>query len=228
MSRDVVAAIVVAGGRGERLGSLAPKAFVPVAGRSMLLHALDRILAVAEIELVQPVVPTGAPAVDHPDPRVARPVAGGAERQDSVAAGLAAVGELAGWIVVHDAARCLVEPADVAGTIAAARATGAAILARPVSDTIKRVERGAVVETLDRASLWAAQTPQVFRAELLREAHAKAASDGFLGTDDAQLVERLGVEVRIVEGGERNLKITHPSDLRTAEERLREPNGVAS
>jgi 2-C-methyl-D-erythritol 4-phosphate cytidylyltransferase len=101
--------------------------------------------------------------------------------------------------------------------LAVARRHGAAILARPVGDTLKRVDGGRIVETPDRAECWAAQTPQVFRTEILREALTKAAAEGFQGTDDAQLVERLGVTVRVVEGDPDNLKITRHEDLALAE-----------
>ncbi len=224
MRVEAVAALVLAAGRGERLGERLPKAFVRVGGVAMLSRSIERLLRVEQIERVQPVVPHDAPELAEvaADPRIARSVVGGAERQHSVAAGLAALPSEVRWVVVHDAARCLVEPADVRRVIEQAAETGAAILARPASDTIKLVEAGAVTRTLDRATCWAVQTPQVFRAELLREAHDKAQADGFLGTDDAQLVERMGVEVRVVLGSERNLKITQPADLVLAEHWLRE------
>ncbi|MEE2663312.1 MAG: 2-C-methyl-D-erythritol 4-phosphate cytidylyltransferase [Myxococcota bacterium] len=223
MRDEPVAALVLAAGRGERLGSELPKAFVPVGGVTMLGRSIERLLCVEQIGRVQPVVPHDAPELTGvaADPRIAGPVVGGAERQESVAAGLAALPREVRWVVVHDAARCLVEPADVRRVIEAAAETGAAILARPASDTIKLVSDGAVTRTLDRAACWAAQTPQVFRRDLLAEAHDKAQADGFLGSDDAQLVERLGVEIRVALGGERNLKITWPADLALAEQWLR-------
>jgi 2-C-methyl-D-erythritol 4-phosphate cytidylyltransferase len=122
---------------------------------------------------------------------------------------------------VHDAARPFVRPSAVARVLDAARAGGAAILAVPVSDTIKRVRAGRVVETPPRPECWAAQTPQVFRVELLREAIAKASAEGRLGTDDAQLVEWLGVSVAVAEGDPDNWKLTRPEDLAAAEQRLR-------
>jgi 2-C-methyl-D-erythritol 4-phosphate cytidylyltransferase len=221
MAGESIGAVVLAAGRGERLGSALPKAFVPVAGVAMVVRSIECLAAVREIDRIQPVVPSGAPALDSGG-RVARAVVGGSERQDSVAAGLAALGDEIAWVVVHDAARCLVEVEDVRRVIAQAADTGAAVLARPASDTIKLVEHGVVRATLDRASCWAVQTPQVFRSELLREAHDKARADGLVGTDDAQLVERLGVDVRVVTGSEHNLKITHPSDVALAEQWLRE------
>ena len=131
--------------------------------------------------------------------------------------GLAALPETAEWVAVHDAARCLVSGAEVEAVMRAAEETGAAILARPSADTLKIVRNDAVESTPDRSACWVAQTPQVFRVELLREALDKAAAEGFVGTDDAQLVERLGVRVRVVPGSARNLKITTADDLRIAE-----------
>lgn len=144
---------------------------------------------------------------------------GGALRQDSVAAGLAAAARALPdleWVLVHDAARCLVEPADAEAVLAAARATGAAIPVVPVSDTVKRIEGNRVVHTIPRETLGRALTPQAFRASILREAHEKAARVGFVGTDCASLVERLGVEVRVCAGREQNQKVTHARDLEWA------------
>lgn len=222
-----IGAVVVAGGRGERFGSSLPKAFVPVGGVPMLARSVAALGQVGEIERIQPVVPRGAPTLELPElgERVAPAVFGGAERQDSVAAGLAALGVAFDWVVVHDAARCLVEPSDVRRVIAAAREQGAAILARPVTDTLKRVDGSAITQTLDRSACWAAQTPQVFRRSVLLEAHERAAEEAFQGTDDAQLVERIGGAVHVVAGGERNMKITVPSDLAVAEGWLEEREG---
>jgi 2-C-methyl-D-erythritol 4-phosphate cytidylyltransferase len=224
-----VCALVLAAGQGQRLVRALPKAFVPLLGKPLLVRSLEALAAVPEIERVVPVI---APADLElyralelgSLSKLAEPVSGGAERQDSVRAGLGALPESAEWVAVHDAARCLVLPDDVARVVRAARADGAdgaAILAQPVRDTIKRVRRGRVAETPERKEYWAAQTPQVFRVELLREALDKALADGFCGTDDAQLVERLGVPVRVVEGDPNNLKITWPSDLAVAEALLR-------
>ena len=142
---------------------------------------------------------------------------GGAERQDSVAAGLDALPEDVGWVAVHDAARPRVRASDVSRVVAAAREFGAAILAVPTADTVKRVRDGLVVETPLRSECWAAQTPQVFSVELLREALGRAASEGRRGTDCSQLVEALGVPIRVVEGDPGNFKITAPRDLALAE-----------
>jgi 2-C-methyl-D-erythritol 4-phosphate cytidylyltransferase len=224
-----VAALVLGAGRGERLGTDAPKAFVPLLGRPILLHALEALAACPDLARLVPVVPEGEraglarwSAELAAIPRVVAAVVGGAERQDSVRAGLRALPGDVSFVAVHDAARPLVRAADVARVVAVAREHGAALLAVRVRDTLKRVRAERVVETPPRDEWWAAQTPQVFRRDWLEEALAKAEADAFLGTDDAQLVERLGLPVRIVEGDPGNLKITFPEDLALAEARLRE------
>jgi 2-C-methyl-D-erythritol 4-phosphate cytidylyltransferase len=217
-------ALLLAAGRGERLGHALPKAFVPLAGRPLLVWAFEALAAVPEVEGVIPVVPPGALArarsllgVGAWAAKLRAPVAGGAERQDSVRAGLEALPPDAEVVLVHDAARALVRPEAVSRVLHEARRGGAAILAVPVRDTIKRVADGRVVETPARHGCWAAQTPQVFRSEILREALAKAAAEGFRGTDDAELVERIGVAVQVVEGDPDNWKITGPDDVAAAE-----------
>jgi 2-C-methyl-D-erythritol 4-phosphate cytidylyltransferase len=130
-----------------------------------------------------------------------------------VARGLAAVPPTAPWILVHDGVRPCITPELVRRVVEATRAHGAAVAALPVAETLKRGAEGWVKETVPRDGLWAIQTPQGFRAELLREAHRRAAADGILGTDDAALIERLGTSVRLVPGLPGNVKITHPEDL---------------
>jgi len=222
-----VAALVLAAGRGERLGTDRPKAFVRVAGRALLVHSLAAIAAAQEIDQVIPVLGRNdarawdelASQLDSIS-KLSDPVIGGAERQDSMAAGLAALPSDVTHVAVHDAARPLVSPADVDRVVRAAERTGAAILAAPVRDTIKRVRGGRIVETPPRSECFAAQTPQVFEAGMLREALAKAALDGRLGTDDAEIVEVLGIEVCVVSGDPGNIKITTADDLLLAERML--------
>ena len=212
-----VAVLVLAAGRGERLGADVPKAFVPLAGVPLLLRTLAAVARVREVDRVVPVVGAAdrerlaaiAPALAG-IPKLAPPVRGGAERQDSMQAGLASLAPDVDLVAVHDAARPFVR----------AREVGAALLAVPVTDTIKRVRAGRVVGTPERSECWAAQTPQAFRAELLREALAKAIAADFRATDDVQLVERLGLPVAVVEGDPGNVKITRPEDLAAAEARL--------
>jgi len=146
-------------------------------------------------------------------------VAGGNDRQQSVWNGLQAMPSETEWVIVHDAARPLVKPSLIVSVWEAAQEIGtAAIAALPCSDTVKRTLDGVLIaETLDREQIWLAQTPQVFAADLLKEAHEQALKDGCSATDDAMLVERLGVPIRLVLGDPTNIKITHPVDLALAE-----------
>jgi 2-C-methyl-D-erythritol 4-phosphate cytidylyltransferase len=219
--RDV-AVVLPAGGAGRRLGARTPKQFLTIDRVPIIALTARRFArhpAVAEIVVAAP-----APLVARtrallgryvPRARLAV-VPGGAERQDSVREALRAVSPAARIVVVHDAVRPFVTRAVIDATVAAARESGAAISALPVAETIKRVRDGVVDATVDRTGLWAVQTPQAFHAELLREAHDKARRDGFLGTDEAMLVERLGHRVRVVRGSEGNVKITTAEDLRRA------------
>ncbi len=236
------AALVLGAGKGERFrASLvdpacapAAKALLSLAGRSLLAHAIDALCAVEEIELVTPVL--SADALAHwPELRrslrtpakLSDPVLGGAERQDSMRAGLASLPAELQLVAIHDAARPLVRPRDIARVVAEARVAGAAILATPVRDTIHRVEGGALTQTPERATLWAAQTPQVFRRDWLEAALAKATAEGWVASDEAGLLARFGLGVRVVEGDETNLKITTAADLVRAEAILRERGGAA-
>jgi 2-C-methyl-D-erythritol 4-phosphate cytidylyltransferase len=151
-------------------------------------------------------------------------VAGGQERQESVARGLWAVPPTVPWILVHDGVRPCITPELVRRVVEATRAHGAAVAALPVAETLKRGAEGWVKETVPRDGLWAIQTPQGFRAELLREAHRRAAADGILGTDDAALIERLGTSVRLVPGLPGNVKITRAEDLPLARRLLAPAN----
>lgn len=227
-----VAALLVGAGRGERYRASLPaaperelpKALLRLGGRPLIVRAAAALAAAPEVDLVVPVVSAALLpelAREAPElarlPKLAAAVAGGAERQDSVRAGLAALPAHVHLVAVHDAARPLVRPEDVSRVIRAAEETGAAILAARATDTWKRVRDGRIVDTLARAECFAAQTPQVFRVDWLREALAKADTEGVLATDDAALVERLGMAVHVVEGPAANLKITTAADLRLAE-----------
>jgi 2-C-methyl-D-erythritol 4-phosphate cytidylyltransferase len=223
--------------------ALPAKALVQLAGRTLLARSIDALLASGAVDLVMPVLSVGdleqwasvereLASGDEKNGgtsprspllrRIARPVAGGATRQASARAGLAALPREVALVAVHDAARPLVAPSDVARVIAAAREHGAALLAAPLRDTIHRVADGAVAATPLREEHVAAQTPQVFRVELLREALDKAEQAGIVATDDATLVARLGVRVRVVLGSADNVKITSAADLLFAERLLAE------
>jgi len=229
-----VAAIVLGAGSGARLRATLeaapPKALVSLAGVSLLARSIAVLASAREIEWIQPVLPADALAAgaricaELPDAaRVRPPVAGGAERQDSAQAGLAALPEGVTHVAIHDAARPLVRAPDVARVIAAALEHGAAILAEPVRDTIHRVVAGRILATPPRAECFAAQTPQVFRIDWLREAYAKAQAEGVRGTDDAALVAGFGNPVHVVAGEPDNFKITTAADLARAEALLARP-----
>lgn len=151
--------------------------------------------------------------------KVFKIIPGGVDRQQSVWKGLQAMPSETEWVIVHDAARPLVKPSLIVSVWEAAQEIGtAAIAALPCSDTVKRTLDGILIaETLDREQIWLAQTPQVFAADLLKEAHEQAIKDGCSATDDAALVERLGVPIRLVMGDPTNIKVTHSVDLLLAE-----------
>lgn len=206
-------ALIVAAGRGERLGEDCPKALVELGGRPMLQWSLEALLELGVSQIVV-ALPPGTPA-----PPGALGVEGGATRSDSVRRALAVAGE-GDPVLVHDAARPLLTAA-LAGKVLAALerdpAASAAIAAAPVTDTIKRVGAdGAVSETLQRSSLWGVQTPQVFRREALERALDVPAGVLAQATDDAWLIERAGGRVIVVDSGAENLKVTTPLDLEMA------------
>ena len=205
-------ALLVAAGRGERLGSSRPKAFVALAGRSMVEWSVLALKAVREIEHVVVALP---PGVGAPPGTIG--VQGGEQRSHSVRAALHAVA--GDPVVVHDAARPLVEPETIKATlrVLAERDCDAAIAAAPVTDTVKEAQDGVVRRTLDRSVLWAVQTPQAFRREALERALAQPHHVLARATDDAQLVEAAGGRVRVVEAPRENLKVTTPLDLKVAE-----------
>ena len=215
-------AILVAAGRGERLGDLRPKAFVELAGQALVLRsarAFDEAPSVSGIVAVVPRAEVAAArSLLAPVRKLVAVVPGGERRQDSVLEGLRqAPSGFSGIVLVHDAARPLVDVPLVEAVAREAAASGAALPLVPVVDTVKRVRDGLVLETLDRDALGAAQTPQGFRYALLVEAYDAAFRDRLTLTDEAMAVERLGAPVRAVPGATRNRKITTPEDLAWAE-----------
>ena len=210
-------ALIVAAGRGERLGSDRPKALVTLGGRPMLEWSVATLRSVREIERI--VVALPADALDAaPEGTIA--VAGGSVRSESVREALRACGS-GDPVVVHDAARPLAPAALFEQALAQLEASGAdaVIAAAPVSDTIKEVgDRHAVARTLDRSRLWAVQTPQVFRREALERALLGADDEVLAGaTDDAWLIERAGGRVEVIPSAPGNIKVTTPTDLKLAE-----------
>jgi len=216
-------AIIVAAGSGVRLGSGVPKAFVKIGGRTILSYSLGAVAQVNSIGEVVITVPEGFESAARAEATAAgldvpvKITQGGIERQDSVRIALGLTSSESDLVIVHDAARPLATPAIFEACMAAAARAGGAIAAIPVADTLKRVTDSAIAATVSRTGLWQAQTPQAFRREVLTAAHQRAVNEGIAATDDADLVERTGVRVEVVEGSTANIKITTPSDLAIVE-----------
>lgn len=215
-------AIVVAAGRGERMAGGRPKAFLPLAGQPILLRAVRSFQQAPSIDGIVAVVPgseiAAARSLLAGLDKLRAVVGGGARRQDSVREGMKqAPAGFDGIVLVHDAARPLVEPALIEAVVVAARSHGAALPVLELADTIKRIDAGRVVGTVDRDGLAAAQTPQGFRYRLLAQAYELAFRDLVTLTDEAMAVERLGEPVATVEGVAQNRKLTTPEDLEWAE-----------
>lgn len=216
-------AILVAAGAGARLGQPAgcPKALVELRGRPLAAHSLAVLESAPSVQEIVLVVPRGMRDRFEADllkrwgfRKVAAIVEGGATRQESVGRGLDAVAGDPDLIVIHDAARPLITPGLLSACLSKAAAFGACVPGVRPSGTVKSVTAGGLVEaTLDRESLREIQTPQVFKASLIREAHRLAGEIGFEATDDSALVEQMGSPVAVVEGDPENLKITSPVDL---------------
>jgi len=217
------AAIVAAGGSGKRMGGVVPKQLLEIRHKPILVHTLEKLDRVPEIDIILLAVPADLKEIIVARlpgwnlRKTVRVVEGGAERQDSVRRALNEVPENAELVLVHDVVRPFVSVSKIREVLSAAARDGGAILAIRAKNTVKKGREDWVEETVDRNVLWEVQTPQAFRKEILNRAYAKAEADGFSGTDDSQLVERLGAPVRIVTGEETNIKITSSADLRLAE-----------
>jgi 2-C-methyl-D-erythritol 4-phosphate cytidylyltransferase len=217
-----LAVVIPAGGVGTRFGGRLPKQFIKLGRVPILTETIGHFTrhpAVIAIVVAAPEIHVertrrALAAITRRAPVTV--VQGGGMRQDSVWLALQAVPGNADIIVVHDAVRPLITRGLIDAVVGAGAESGAAICALPITETIKRVRQDVVEATLDRSELWAVQTPQAFRAALLREAHEKARRDGVVGTDDAMLVERLGHQVRVVRGLVENVKITTTEDLHRA------------
>jgi 2-C-methyl-D-erythritol 4-phosphate cytidylyltransferase len=211
---------------GTRMGGETPKQFLELDGAPILLHTLRRLAGCEAISEI--ILATRADEIERLEVRcrqekfkqTVRVIKGGVSRQESVAAALAHVADDVELVAVHDAVRPFVTREQISRVIDEARKCGAAILGIPAMDTVKEVKRGSLPEdialinsTIPRERVVLAQTPQVFRTKLLKEAFAKAAADGVSASDEAGLVERLGYDVHVVHGTERNIKITKPADM---------------
>jgi len=215
-----VKALIAAGGRGERIGDILPKQFMEIKKKPVLAYTVEKFEKCELIDEIILVVPEDYMSfcsyniVDVCDfKKVKRILSGGKERQDSVYKGLLALSKDTDIVLIHDGVRPFISTEKIGKSIEMCKKEKAVILALPVNDTVKRVDEGYVVTTLDRDKLWIAQTPQTFEYKLILEAYKKAMEDGFTGTDDSSLVERLGFKVRVLEGESQNIKITTQEDL---------------
>jgi 2-C-methyl-D-erythritol 4-phosphate cytidylyltransferase len=225
-------AVIVAAGRGERMAAGRPKAFLEVGGETLLVRSARALDAAASVDGIVAVVPAAdveaARRLLEPVAKVSAIVPGGERRQDSVLCGMkAAPAGFEGIVLVHDAARPFVTPALIDALTAEARRSGAAVPVWAVTDTVKRVRDGVIVETVDRGELAAAQTPQAFRLAVLVRAYEAAFRDRVTVTDEAMAVERLGERVAAVDGEAMNRKLTTPDDLVWAEAMLQSPARAA-
>jgi 2-C-methyl-D-erythritol 4-phosphate cytidylyltransferase len=224
-------AIVLAAGSGIRMGGATPKPFHPLAGRPIVLRALDRMFAASTVTSVVLVI--APPEMERCKDLLQSDdslrnrrwllQSGGATRQHSARRGLELVAPDCELVLLHDAARPFVTPALIDRCVETASEKGAVVLGLPVRDTIKEVSLDRWIRaTPERSLLWEIQTPQVFHRELILLAHAQAARDGILATDDAMVVERTGARVYVLDGERTNIKITLPEDLRLAELMIRD------
>ena len=222
-------ALIVAGGVGSRVGATLPKQFLPLAGRPMLLHTLEAFENCPQIGSIILLLPREW--IDHFRSEILPPgvftklkkiLPGGKTRQDSTYAGFQGIDEAVDVVLVHDGARPLIRKETIADCIANAAEHGAALAACLSKDTVKEVDgEGQVRKTLDRRQIYLAQTPQAARYSLLKEALETAYSQGLQATDEASLLEKIGVKVKIVETDSTNMKVTTPEDFWVAEAVLR-------
>ncbi|MBW2198418.1 MAG: 2-C-methyl-D-erythritol 4-phosphate cytidylyltransferase [Deltaproteobacteria bacterium] len=220
----MVSAIIVAAGKGVRMKGRIRKQYLDLSGRPVLGHSAMTFDACSLIDEIFIVVPKDE--IDYCQKNIVsllelktrvNLIPGGDQRQDSVYNGLQAIDKKTTTVVIHDGVRPFIHPENLTACIFGAKDFGACILAVPVADTLKRVNKSGIVDrTLFRENIWLAQTPQAFQYGLILKAHETARRDGYAGTDDASLVERLGKDVRIINGSKFNIKITTQEDLDVA------------
>lgn len=225
----MTSAIIVAAGKGTRMGKNVDKLFLKVAGEPILVHTWRRFDDSPVIDEIVVVVRDGLQAdvkkLGAKFKKKFQIIAGGAERQDSVWNGLEAVSPKTEIVVIQDGARPCTSLELIAATVEAARETGAAVAAQAVTDTIKESRDGKIVErTLDRSKLWTVQTPQTFRLEIIRRALAEVRKRGLVVTDDTAACELIGQPVKLVASASPNPKVTRPEDLAFVELLLKRPN----
>ncbi len=229
-----LAVIIPAAGSGSRMGSAMPKPFIELGGQPILWHTINAFASLDSI--LQIIIPTSRDWIEEvkeicrtiPNQDILYSVLiGGSERQFSIQYGLDHLSGEVELVAVHDAVRPFIKTELIYEACKQASKFGGAIVGVPAKDTIKKVDdQLSISETPDRKKLWQAQTPQIFRRELIINAYKSAVADGFVGTDDSSLVEKIGGNVKIVEGDRENLKITYPVDLQIAEMILKEQGRI--
>lgn len=216
---NTVAAVVVAGGMGQRMKSVVPKQFLPLKGKPVVQWSLECFERTPEINQIILVLPEDwidegrNRLVSFNSRKFFKIVAGGVFRQDSVMAGVNAIEDNDGWVAVHDGARPGITPALVSNAVNQAFALGNAVCAMPSHDTLVRIINGEIVGQIDRNEVYRVQTPQIFKIDVLRQALANAGKIGLRATDEAGLVRELGYRINLVEGSEMSAKITTSEDL---------------
>jgi 2-C-methyl-D-erythritol 4-phosphate cytidylyltransferase len=218
-------AVIVSAGKGKRMNRATPKQYLPLQGIPVLVHTLLTFNQIPEVDNIILVIPFNDVSfcrnqllsglkLDKP----VTVIAGGERRQDSAMNGILAIDDMDGIVVIHDGVRPLVHAKLISRCIKGADIHGACILGIPLQDTLKTVDQhGRVQKTLLREDMWLAQTPQAFKYKLIREAHETAQKEGFEATDDASLLERMGIPVQVIAGSKHNLKITTQEDLKLAD-----------
>jgi 2-C-methyl-D-erythritol 4-phosphate cytidylyltransferase len=224
----MVTVIIAAAGQGKRMARGTNKVFISLNNRPLITHTLDVFEACPDIDDI--IVVVGKEDIQQMRSiidtyryrKIKDVVQGGTERQHSIANALKKIPADAQLVLIHDGARPLITEEVIHRVLLASQKTGAAIVAVPVKDTIKTVNiEGFVVETLDRTTLWAVQTPQAFNRDIIEQAYRLAEEEGFIATDDAGLVERTGIKIGLIMGDYNNLKVTTPEDLIVAEAIIR-------
>lgn len=221
---NMVCGIIVAAGKSIRLGGRVPKQYRMLGDLPVLCHALSAFDACPEINEMILVIPDAdrdicqQRIIDPISPcKKITPITGGKERQESVYQGLLAISDPATIVVIHDGVRPFIQPRYITACIQGARETGAAVLGIPIFDTLKQTDETALIKrTISREHMWSAQTPQAFQYPVIKAAHDRALQDRYMGTDDAILLERLGISVKMITGSRTNIKITTRQDLALA------------
>ncbi|WP_018128566.1 2-C-methyl-D-erythritol 4-phosphate cytidylyltransferase [Balneola vulgaris] len=227
---SIKAAIIPAAGSGTRLGSEIPKPFLPLGGAPILQHTLSQFINIPGMHQI--IIATSAPYMEKVRAICEKlnaghiqfdVIEGGSERQFSIQNALETLADEVELVAIHDAVRPFISEEVIVQCFDTAENYDGAIVAVRAKDTLKKVNTDlTILETPDRSAMWQAQTPQIFQKHIIIEANQKAIDEGFLGTDDASLVEYAGYEVKVVEGERDNFKITYPIDLKIAEFILKE------